>query len=641
MSESAERTRVWAVPSLLAAFAVCAAAALWISNGVGLWDGDTRSAWHHYEYLAEGFARGHTYLSLEPDPELLALRDPYDSSANTGHKLWDASLYRGKYYLYFGPAPAVLMAAWRMVTGHVPPQRLAVAAAALADLAALALLLSGFRRRYFPRLSPLALGGILVVAFHASWLPVLLRRSAVWELPIVAAVAFLAWAIYFLWRFHESGGKARWALAGGVAVSFLVASRATYLFSAGAVTLLYFVPVAQVAGLARGIRRTALLTVLVAVAGGLGLLAYNHARFGGWLDFGQRYQLWGADERQVVHFSPSYAPFNAWTYIFSLPQFGPYFPFVHPFAPEVTPRGYIKTEDIYGFVYMLPVQLAGFAACAWAWRSRSDPAKRPAVVAVAAAAVSSALSALLLFTFGGACSRYTAELLGGWTLATAVGLASIFGSAEGARPGRLARTIAALAALWTVACVWLACAEYRGYMKLTNPRAYGALAHALDFPAEWRARAMGVEYGPVDLVVALPPTAADTRTVLVASGRPEMVNYLLVERTRDGQARFILAWNEHYVIETPPIAAHGEMRLRIDAPWLYPPTEDPYWDAVPEPARGNRQSLFAIAWDGGNVRIHSPHFADPVAFEPNVLGPAQAGPGSPAVVSMQPAGPPP
>jgi hypothetical protein len=142
-----------AVPALLAAFAACAAAALWISNGVSLWDGDTHSAWHHYEYLAEGFARGHTYLSVDPDPELLALRDPYDSNANTGHKLWDASLYRGKYYLYFGPAPAVLMMAWRMVTGHVPPQRLAVAAGALADLAALALLLAGFRRKYFPMLS--------------------------------------------------------------------------------------------------------------------------------------------------------------------------------------------------------------------------------------------------------------------------------------------------------------------------------------------------------------------------------------------------------------------------------------------------------------------------------------------------------
>jgi hypothetical protein len=640
MSESAKRTRTWAVPALLAAFAVCAAAALWISNGVGLWDSDTRSAWHHYEYLAEGFAHGHTYLSLEPDPELLALRDPYDSNANTGHKLWDASLYHGKYYLYFGPAPAVLMTAWRMVTGHVPPQRLAVAAAAVADLAALALLLSGFRRRYFPGLSPLALGGILIVAFHASWLPVLLRRSAVWELPIVAAVAFLAWAIYFLWRFHESGGKARWALAGGVALSFLIASRPTYLFSAGAITLLFFVPAEQTAGLAKGIRWTALLTVLVTVAGGLGLLAYNHARFGGWLDFGQSYQLWGKEYRGLHFFSARFIPFNAHTYLFSLPQFGPYFPFVHPFSTEGSPRGYMETEDIYGVLFMIPVQLAGLAGCAWAWRSRSDLARRPAVVAVAAAGVSSALSALLLFTFGGACSRYTAELLGGWTLATAVGLASIFGSADGARPGLLVRTIAASAAVWTVACVWLACAEYRGYMKQTNPRAYTALAHALDFPAEWRARAMGVDYGPVDLVVSLPKAAADTRTVLLASGRPEMVNYLLLDRARDGHARLVLAWNEHHVLETPPIPVGGELHVRIDAPWLYPPTEDPYWDAVPEPARGNRQSLFAIAWDDGIVRIHSPHFADPVAFEPDVLGPDQAGPNSPAVKSVKPADPP-
>ena len=634
MNAPAQRPGARAALALLAAFAVCAAAALWISQGVGLWDGETHSAWHHYEYLAEGFAQGHTYLPLEPDPELLALRDPYNPAANAGHRLWDASLYGGKYYLYFGPTPALLMLPWRFATGHELPQRLGVAAAAVAEIAALALLLLGLSRRHFPGLSPVGLGAILIVAFHASWLPVLLRRSAVWELPIAAALACLAWALYFLWRFHVSGGRAAWALAGGVALALLIGCRVIQVFSAGAVALLFFAPVARGGVAPARVRGTAILAGLVAFAGGVALLIYNHERFGRWLEFGQSYQLWGTEYRGLRFFSPRFIPFDAWTYLFSMPEFGPYFPFLHPFWTESAPAGHMGTEEIYGALFMMPVHVAGLAACAWAWRSRTDPARRPAVIAVAAAAASSVLTALVLFSFGGVCSRYTAELFGGWTLATAVGLMAVFGAAEEHRPGLLVRALAAAAAFWTVACVWLASADFKGYMRQTNPRTYGALAHALNRPAEGWARAHGIRYGPLALVVRVSPSAADSRTVLMASGRPQMLNSLILDRTRDGEYQFTLAWNEHHVIETPPIAARGDsLRLRVDAPWLYPPADDPYWDAVAEPARSERQSLFAVAWDSGSVGIHSQHFADPVTFQPMVLGRSRAGPDSPAVES--------
>jgi len=636
----AESTRRRAAAPLIAAFAICAAAALWISQGVGLWDGDTRGPWHHYEFLAEGFAHGHTYLSIDPDPELLALRDPYDAAANAGHKLWDASLYHGRYFLYFGPTPALFMLPWRVATGQEPPQRLAVAAAAVAELAALALLLWDLRRRHFPGLSPVTLAAILLVAFHASWLPVLLRRSAFWELPIVGAVACLTWAVYFLWRFHISGGKARWAVAGGAALALLIGCRATYLFSAAAISLLFLVP-AGTETTGKRTRGTAILAGVLACAGGVALLMYNHERFGNWREFGLSYQLWGKEYRGLQFFSARFIPYNIRAYLFSLPEFGPYFPFLHPFSPESAPAGYMETEDMFGVLFMMPVQLVGFAGCAWAWRSRRDPTRRAATLAVAAAAGSSVLSAIVLFIFGFSASRYTAELVGGWTIAAAVGLMAIYGSSEGPRTGRVVRIGAGIAACWTVACVWLSSAEYRGYMRQTNPRTYGAVAHALDYPAEWWARGEGIRYGPVDLVVRQPPSAADIRTVLMANGRPEMLNYLLLDRTRSGQSRLILAWNEHHVLETPPITERGEaLHLHIEAPWLYPPPDDPYWDGVADPAeRSKLQTLFAITWDSGEVRINSSHFADPVTFQPTVLGLAQAGPDSVAVQSLRPADP--
>ena len=63
----------------------------------------------HYNLLADGFLSGHLHLNVTPDPRLLALPNPYDPVANAGLKAQDLSLYHGKYYLYWGPTPVLLL----------------------------------------------------------------------------------------------------------------------------------------------------------------------------------------------------------------------------------------------------------------------------------------------------------------------------------------------------------------------------------------------------------------------------------------------------------------------------------------------------------------------------------------------------
>jgi hypothetical protein len=68
-----------------------------------------------FDYYAKqglAFKHGQLYLLDKPAPELLALSDPYNDHLRriSGvHDLYliDASLYRGKYYLYWGPAPSL------------------------------------------------------------------------------------------------------------------------------------------------------------------------------------------------------------------------------------------------------------------------------------------------------------------------------------------------------------------------------------------------------------------------------------------------------------------------------------------------------------------------------------------------------
>ncbi len=637
-SPAAAPARLATLLSLL----ICAGAAFWVADGVAPWNADQSNVWHHYEYMTEGFLSGHTYLSLEPAPELSRLKDPYDPSGNAPYRLWDASLYKGKYYLYYGPAPAIaLMVPWRMLTGHMLPQRLAVAMFAVAGMAAIALLLSEVRRKCFPRLSGAALGGVLFVAFHAAWLPVILRRPSVWELPIVSAAACLWWSLFFLWKLHDSGGNARWAVATGIALAFLMGSRATYVFGAIAIVGLALVPMTGPFLRLNALRKSGLPAAALAFAGGIALLVYNRERFGRWLEFGQSYQLWGADERTVAHFSLSYAPFNVWTYLFSLPSFGPYFPFLHPYWAGSFPRGYIAFEEVYGILFMMPVHLAGLAALSWAWRNRHSAGSGPTRVVLAAASTASALSFLCLVCWAGACSRYIAELMAGWTLVTSIGLMAVFGSSDGPRPGRLVRALAALAACWTVVCVWFASADFRGFFKQTNPGTYRFVAHALDYPSARWAAMNGIPYGPVSLDVRVPSPSAVQATVLLASGRPQRSNQLLLETLGDGSARLTLAVNQHAVLVTPALPVPGgRLHLQVAAPWLYPPTESPYWDQISDPAaRSDLQQRFSIQWESGGSDVRSPLSNDSTALRPTVRTESDSEPGSPHVALIAPVSP--
>jgi hypothetical protein len=607
---------------LWAALAAGALLLFWIANGAAALDGDKSDAWHHYDYLVDGFLQGHTSLSVAPAPELLRLPDPYDPAQNGRWRLWDASLYQGKYYLYFGPTPVLLLLPWRVLTGHHLPERLAVAAFAAGGLLGLALLIDGVRRRHFPSVGPAAGGAVLLAALCAAWLPVTLRHPDVWELPLVCACACLWWALYFLWRCLGAAGGAGWALATGAALALMLGSRPTSLIAAAVILVLLF-------DLRRPRAPGPLLAAAVVLVGGLALLAYNHARFGQWLEFGQRYQLWGADERNVRHFSVSYAPYNAWLYLLSVPSLSPYFPFVMAVPPGDGPPGYLGIDEMHGALLALPVQLFALVALAWAWRHRADPGAAPLRRTIWAASLASAGAALILFCFAGATARYITELFAGATAATALGLLALFGGFPGGRAGNVLRLLAVCAGVWTAAYVGLASAEQRILFRRTNPRTYAALARILDYPSLWAARRDGAAFGPVDLTVRIDPRAGAASCVLLSSGRPGMMNQLILELPQPGRARLVLAENVFSVVlSTPAFAvADGEFRARVDAPWLYPPTPSPWWDAVADPARRRElQTRFSVEVASGTITEHTAHFFEPTQFEPWVTTRGQGGP---------------
>jgi len=621
--------------AVLLAWLVCSGLYLWTANGVVV--DDRTDYWHHYEYLVDGFLSGHLHLSVEPSKELLALPDPYDPKLNTAYRLWDASLYRGHYYLYYGPAPAVLlMLPWKVVTGHHLPQRLAAGAFAVLGMGALALLLAGVRRRHFPAVSAPILFFAVMLVGHITWLPVILRRPAFWELPIVTAAAMFWWSLYCFWRHHEGGKSGRWAVAAGIALAFLIAARPTYLIIACLMVMLFVLPFEGTSPWTIYVRR--LLPAGIPLALGVcALLVYNYARFGSITEFGQSYQLWGftnqstqVDERFVHHFSLAYFPFNARCYFLSVPDLGVYFPFFHTATDGTPPSGYIATEEVFGLLVSMPVQLFAGAALFSAWRNRKDAARLPVHRLVLIATLASAVAAAILFCFAGACSRYIVELVAGWSVITGLGFLTVLDPDNpGPRLGVL-RLTGIVAAVWSMIFIWLASYDFRAFARITQPMAYPMIAGTLNYPSYWAACSTAQRFGPVALDIHLAPKPETGSAVLLGTGSESMMNQLVIERLGPTEFRLRLKANAQVLAETPPLHSDGPViHVECAAPWLYPPAAHPYWRAnyADERDRELRQTLYAIIVNGAVYGRQSRFGFDATRFEPEVRT-AASGPGA-------------
>jgi hypothetical protein len=72
------------------------------------------------------------------------------------------------------------------------------------------------------------------------------------------------------------------------------------------------------------------------------------------------------------------------------------------------------------------------------------------------------------------------------------------------------------------------------------------------------------------------------------------------------------------VCATPPLPiTRGLIVARIEAPWLYPPPQSPWWDSIANSAlRDDLRTRFAIVTADGSASAHTPRFFDPTRLEP-------------------------
>lgn len=334
---------------------------------------------NYYSLLAQAFQNGQLHLLLAPSDELLALENPYDyhNRENVPH-LWDASLYQGKYYLYWGPAPALIGALVSAVTSRpVTDAGLILAFSAATVFFGILLLKKLWQDFHYP--AWLFWGASVALAFNTPMLW-LLTRPSVYEASITGGQAFGIAGLYFGYcALRNAAPHKGYLILTGLSLGLAGGTRTNLLISTAVLAVLMAYHLLRFYG--KQVRK--LIPSLFALGIPLALvfaalLGYNYVRFGSIFEFGHRYQLTGpalpANYQNVS--SVEYVLPNAFTYILRLPALSSEFPFVSvPWIKERMwpsfirlPENYYYSEPTAGILFLVPlIGLTGLFLLRFFW----------------------------------------------------------------------------------------------------------------------------------------------------------------------------------------------------------------------------------------------------------------------------------
>lgn len=288
-----------------------------------------------YAKLFAAFQAGQVSLLDEPSEDLLGLMNPYDPSERAENGvdfLFDYALYEGKYYVYFGIAPLLLVYyPFYWLTGCLPTLHLVNLLLALACIPLSFYAVCGFVRKYVRKPNLLLLIAGCVTVTLTGFGPNLVTSASRYENVVLANLAMMAAALGF--GFHavlhrHSVRRALYFLLCGLCFGMQGLGRPNTLFITTALLAPVFVGVLTERGAAWRckIRDAACFLVPALVFIGAAM-AYNYARFGSVAEFGQVHQL-TMDDIHFSAFRPEYIPQALYHYLFPMPQIKDVFPYV-------------------------------------------------------------------------------------------------------------------------------------------------------------------------------------------------------------------------------------------------------------------------------------------------------------------------
>jgi len=524
---------------LLASAALLLGFYVWTASaGLPLGFGETQD--RQYNLLAQALLRGELHIDVEPRPELFELTEPYRPGQNAPYRYHDASLYRGRYYLYFGVVPALTaFIPWRLAGLGDLPEPAAAAAFSLVGFLFSALLLRHLLWRHLD-VPPKPLTEVLtyLILGLANVTPFILRSSHVYEVAIAAGYAFSAGAAWLFATARARGSLSLGRLAlGGAFLGLAVGCRPNLVFLVPVLPLLAW-SWRRPASIGAAVRPVLAVLAPLGVCG-LALGLYNFARFDAWTEFGTRYQLVGVEP--VARFDLQ-AVIPALYYDFlAPPALRLDFPFIFPDHDWSwsLPDGYFLDSSTTGafahspfllILLALPLVLRG------AELRQPEPARRQLLTLVAAGLVVPSVTA---FFFASTAMRFQADFAY-LLVVPAIVLWFALATRVGGRRRPLFRALVALVFGWSALAAVALSITGVDSLQRSNPDLFAALERAAE-PIRRVAGLFTRETRAVELLrVAFPERTAEESEPFLSWGRLDAFDVLWVRTVSPGVFSFSL-----------------------------------------------------------------------------------------------------
>ncbi len=332
-----------------------------------------------YQELAESFLGGQLHLEEEP-PEFLAQMDnPYDKTERSEmvnkHKesfYWDAAYFEGKYYVYFGVLPVLLLyLPYRAITGTALPNVCAIQFFLCFFVLGAFLLIGEIIKKYFssrkiPYLSYLILSLIFVNCSGAVFIA---KRPDFYSVPIISALTLTVFGLYFWMRAEKENEICPWlAGIGSLCMALVAGCRPQLLLCSVLIFAIYWNAVFKNRTLfsKKGWKATVSL-ILPYLMVAAGIMWYNAARFGSPFDFGANYNL-TTNDMTGRGYRVERVGLSLFTYFFQLPNITAVFPFLQSSTISTNYLGTTITEPMFGGILIVIPLLWIFALLPSQWK---------------------------------------------------------------------------------------------------------------------------------------------------------------------------------------------------------------------------------------------------------------------------------
>lgn len=300
------------------------------------WNGDLPNHHNQYEACGRAFLDGRLHLHYDALP-LAGLENPYDPAQRkaAGVKFrWDTTYFQGRYYMYFGVVPVVaVFVPYQAITGKCLKTWRATRLFTILFVFSVFSLSRCWARRFVPGLSwglhlVLASAVVCIGAWYLADAP------SLYCTPIAAGMLFSVLFLRLLsaaaFSPHSRGVTDLLVFAGALCGALVFGCRPTM-----AMVSLLFVPIALAFWRNRGrsfafsaLPFAAIPYIAVAIA----LMAYNAARFGNPLEFGQSYQITNTDQTLYLTAGKPFSWAVLWEFFdnayFKLPTFSGTIPWI-------------------------------------------------------------------------------------------------------------------------------------------------------------------------------------------------------------------------------------------------------------------------------------------------------------------------